>query len=322
MTLEEYAALKGIVSREPVKYEITAQDIDMAIQHNSPFYEEYVSGMFAIRDMDIQTVLQIAEAIRKKTFALEDMTEAYASMKTETDCIFSHSMNVALLLSPFYCWWQGYSEEHSTDAIAGAMLHDVGKMYIDKSVLLKKGRLTPEERAIIMQHSALGYIKLHELLGTKQHRIIPLMAYQHHENDNGTGYPNGLHGKEIIPEARLLHIADVYDAMTSARCYKSAESPTDVTEYLMTQYNVMFRKKDMEVFLAKHPVYMKGDYVLLSNGAYGKVIKSNHKNSLRPRIEILGTKKIVDLYNDRDSYSITVMGKTTIADTHTLLQEA
>jgi cyclic di-GMP phosphodiesterase len=103
----------------------------------------------------------------------------------------------------------------------GAFLHDIGKMAIPDSILRKPGRLTPEEQAIMREHAHLGYQVL---------RRIPFLhdaadiVYSHQERYDGTGYPRGLRGDQIPLGARIFAIADTFDAMTSDRPYRAAQS--------------------------------------------------------------------------------------------------
>jgi len=102
-----------------------------------------------------------------------------------------------------------------------SLMHDVGKIGIPDSILLKPGKLTPEERTIMQQHSEIGY---RILAGSKSDllRKAADIAWTHHERVDGTGYPLGLVGDQIPIEGRIAAIADVFDALTSDRVYKKA----------------------------------------------------------------------------------------------------
>jgi putative two-component system response regulator len=111
----------------------------------------------------------------------------------------------------------------------GALLHDIGKISIPDAILNKPGRLTPEEFALIKEHPDQG-VKIVEPLETLRD-VIPLIRW-HHERLDGRGYPDGLRGQDIPFLVRVLSVADVYDALASARPYRAAMSPAEALEQL------------------------------------------------------------------------------------------
>ena len=111
----------------------------------------------------------------------------------------------------------------------GALLHDIGKIGVPDDVLRKPGALTPEEFDIIKQHPVLGARILQSVPFLAKH--IPIVEL-HHERPDGRGYPDGLRGDEIPRPARIVHVADAYDAMTSARAYRAARPPGDALREL------------------------------------------------------------------------------------------
>lgn len=104
----------------------------------------------------------------------------------------------------------------------GAFLHDIGKVGIPDSILLKRGNLTPEEWAVMRGHPVSGA----EICGHLKTLgpVLPIIRH-HHERWDGSGYPDGLRGETIPLMARVLQVADIFDALTSERCYKSAYTP-------------------------------------------------------------------------------------------------
>lgn len=123
----------------------------------------------------------------------------------------------------------------------GALLHDIGKLFVGDSILLKPGRLTVEEIELMQQHPLLAYEFLKPISFISQDMIdIPLA---HHERMDGSGYPYGLSGNEIPLPARVFAVADVYDAMTSNRPYRKAFSSEFVMKYLISQAGILFDER-------------------------------------------------------------------------------
>jgi len=118
------------------------------------------------------------------------------------------------------------SQEFCKDVVKAAPMHDLGKIAVDDEVLRKPGRFTPEEYEKMKSHAAEGACVIHEILAHTEDESFKIIAenvaHYHHERWDGSGYPKGLAGEEIPIEARIMAIADVYDALVSKRVYKEA----------------------------------------------------------------------------------------------------
>jgi putative two-component system response regulator len=123
----------------------------------------------------------------------------------------------------------GMTEEELEELRLGCLLHDIGKVAIPDSILLKPGRLNAEETEIVRQHPVAGEKICAPLKSLR--RILPMIRH-HHERMNGSGYPDGLQGESIPITARILQIADVYEALTRNRPYREALSPEEALEIL------------------------------------------------------------------------------------------
>lgn len=178
------------------------------------------------------------------------------------------------------------------------LLHDVGKTQIPEEIIEKPDRLTRQEYEIMKTHTVLGYRMM------EQERIdkrIKNAALMHHERFDGSGYPFGLKGERIDTFASIVSIADVYDALTSDRCYRSAVCPFEVIAIFeshgLTEYNPKF----ILTFLEHIAQTYIGNSVRLSDNRLGKISMIDTKNLLRPLIQ-LESGEFVDLSKHLDLY--------------------
>jgi two-component system response regulator RpfG len=141
----------------------------------------------------------------------------------------------------------GLDENRCTLIELAAPMHDIGKIGIPDNILLKPGKLNHEELAIMKTHTSIGY----HILKNSHSKYISLgaeIALSHHERFDGGGYPNGLQGKAIPLDARIVAVADVYDALTSERPYKKAWSNQEALEYLVSNKGAHFDPACVEAF--------------------------------------------------------------------------
>jgi len=146
------------------------------------------------------------------------------------------------------------TEKYIDDIYQSSILHDIGKVGIKDSVLLKRDKLTKEEFGIIKRHTVLGGDMLADIesqIGGRSFLILGKeIAYYHHEKWDGTGYPDGLKGKEIALSARIVALADVYDAMTTHRFYKEAFTHAKAREIIVNLKGTHFDPDVVDAFLA------------------------------------------------------------------------
>ena len=143
----------------------------------------------------------------------------------------------------------GLPDEEARMIELAAPLHDIGKIGTPDAILLKRGSLTPEEIIIMRRHPIVG----HDILRDSNSRFIQigaLIALRHHERYDGTGYPDGLAGEDIPLPARIVALADVFDALTSERPYKSAWSNAEAFHYVQEQRGKHFDPACVDALLA------------------------------------------------------------------------
>jgi HD-GYP domain-containing protein (c-di-GMP phosphodiesterase class II) len=139
-----------------------------------------------------------------------------------------------------------FSKEELTHMRRGALLHDIGKLGVPDSILLKAGPLTDDEASFMRQHTQFAYDLIHPIEYLRPALDIPTT---HHEKWDGSGYPRGLKGKQIPLSARIFAIADVYDALTSDRPYRAAWSHEKAIQYIREQSGSHFDPQIVSIFL-------------------------------------------------------------------------
>jgi len=230
-------------------------------------------------------------------------------LKIFEDYIVSHNVNVGVL-SLFLGLSIGLSTIELQRLGVAALLHDVGKMFIDPKVLNKVGKLTDEEFKLVNMHSSYSYRYIKESYHV--HASTYLGILYHHEKIDGTGYPKGKSGNDIPLYSRIISICDVYDALTSNRPNRSPLLPSEAMEYMMASGDTAFDMDILKVFMNKVSPFPKGIEVLLSNGERGLVIDNTKDLSLRPTLKIFMAKDeavdptVVDLATSPNYRNVTI----------------
>lgn len=228
-------------------------------------------------------------------------------VKDFDDYTYQHSMNVGILSSVVGVA-VGMREEDIVNLTTAALLHDIGKRESPLEVLNKKGKLTEKEMDFMKLHPTSGYKILRQSESILS--VVRVAVYEHHENEDGTGYPRGIDGSKIHRFAKIIHITDVYDAMISKRPYKAPIHPEDAMAFIMGNSGIMFDPFYADIFLRCVPVYPKGTTVHLSNGEKALVTHNYPEHALRPDIRLFDGKD-VSLMNDIE-YRNVVIEKTPV----------
>lgn len=233
----------------------------------------------------------------KSPNALLDMMMAIRNLD---DATYVHSMNVALICNLFAHWLKFDEKETELLTLAG-LLHDIGKMLIPPTIIKKPDKLTDEEYRVIKKHPSLGY---HILKDQNVDPRIAKAALQHHERCDGKGYPCGLVSNDIEPFAKIVAIADVYDALTAKRVYRGPICPLEVINIFQTEGLTIFDPGYLMTFLDQIMYSYLNYTVSLSNGETGRIIMMQRNSLDKPVIALPGD-RYVDL---RDEPGLTITG--------------
>ena len=322
----------GMITTKPIygnnalilasNHELTADTIN-AIQRNGIgglyIYDEYsdyeqlntildesfrYKMVRAMKNFNIDQVIYMTSMIVDKVVGTGDhlMIDLQELFTYDQDT-FQHSVNVSVLATTCGVGLGLGNDELENLALAG-VLHDVGKRAIPKEILNKEGALTDEERHAMMQHPQCGYDMLYD--NTNISAFVRSAILSHHENWDGSGYPNHLAGKDIPEFGMIIHIADVYDALIRKRTYKDKFLQKEAIEYLMANCGTMFDLDLVNTFLNYLVVYPVGSTVTLSTGQTARVVQNRRKAIMRPVVVTEDGKEVIDLANDRNYLNVVI----------------
>lgn len=224
---------------------------------------------------------------------------------------YSHSLNVAVL-SIILGMAMDFPVGDLVSLGCGALLHDIGKVFVNKSIIQKNGPLTPEEFEEVKTHSRMGYNYIMSEYRLPPRNCSPIL--DHHERYDGSGYPAKKCGTQISLYGRITAVADVYDALTSERPYRKALPPSEGVEYIMANADTLFDPEVVNVFIRKIAPYPVGTSVTLSNGWTGLVVRNYASYCLRPKVRIYQKNGVavtpfeISLKDDFSYLNVTIRG--------------
>lgn len=225
-------------------------------------------------------VEQLLDEIMNRKDALSLLADVFVT----DDYIFQHSLNVTIYSLAIGTELK-LSKKKLVEIGVGSMLHDIGKTFIDAEILKKPARLTPNEFETIKCHTQYGYDFL------RKQTTIPLVvahcAFQHHERLDGSGYPRGIESAEIHPYAKIIAVADVFDAVTSNRSYRDAMLPHEGLEILYAGAVNLFDRNIVEAFKRSVAVYPNGLSVELNDHRIGIIARQHQHLCDRPIVRII-----------------------------------
>lgn len=234
-------------------------------------------------DEQSKQFVEIIDDLMTYIFESKEIVTILSDAIIYDEYIFQHSLQVTIY-SISIARRLGYNAAEIRQIGIGAMLHDVGKMLIPSEVLNKPDRLTSEEFEMMKLHAKYGFDVLRSL-----HTISLLSAhcaFQHHERLDGSGYPRGLVDFEIHPYAKIIAVADVFDAVTSNRVYRSKMLPSQGMEILREGSGILYDERVVTAFQKSISAYTKGSILLLADGRRGIVFKQNNERPERPWVRI------------------------------------
>lgn len=306
--LEFYSVLYVLVEDYETAETPTKSEIEKIVEQDNKSYAEKVHNSESFKKFR-QTFVQEVDHIKNN---INDVVERNAPLDTDTllrevdnlvsldtsatsysvfdmlhnmrefdDATFVHCLNVSLICTVFARWLNLSPEEVRLASICG-LLHDIGKLRIPEEIITKPARLTEQEYNIIKKHPIEGYniLKNQDI---SEH--IKNAALMHHEKYDGSGYPLALKGDKIDFYARLVTIADVYDATTSARVYRGPLCPFKVIELFEQEGYDKYDAHMIITFLENIVNTYMNNKVRLSNGKEGEIVFINKMHLAYPMVK-------------------------------------
>lgn len=296
---------------------LTRNNMEMLVHQNITLdYDdvEHVSILHLVNSA-VQEIKSVFEKVRKsKIIPIEDVIEKIipsivemsqrpdlkhimTHLEQHDEYTYRHSIGVALI-SRLIGKAKGLPAHELLELTTAGFLHDIGKMMVPEEILNNPGKLTDEEFVLIKNHTMYGFEIIKNTPGIlHRHAII---ALQHHEREDGSGYPYGLTGVDIDPYSKIVAVADVFHAMISKRVYKSSIPFYEVLNEMTKEMYGRLEPCTTLCFIKRMMDLLIGNYVRLSNGMEGKIIMVKPDDPIHPVVEVNG--KYIDLSRQKSIY--------------------
>lgn len=272
--------------RQTEEYQTFEKDFREA---TTSFKESMSEVIENIENLDVDELINNTLSLLSNENKHVNVFDMLHSMRQMDDNTYIHLMNVGLMCNILARWMKMSEEDIKTATLCG-LLHDIGKLKIPEKIIKKPARLTEWELGVIRTHPREGY---NILLSAPVNDHIKNAALMHHERCDGSGYPLKLNAMQIDPFAKIVAIADVYDAMTSARVYRGPQCPFTV---IAAFENEGLQKYD-PAFILTFLKNIVNTYILhrvrLTNGEEGDIVYINPDRLSRPTVRV--GNKYVDL---------------------------
>jgi putative nucleotidyltransferase with HDIG domain len=255
-----------------------------------------INDLAAGRGLDNEKINEISSSLYENMYSNIAVTECLNKIKIVDEYTYSHCINVSLYSMLLGKWLDLPESEIKLLMIAG-ILHDVGKSKIPIGILNKKGPLTQEEFEVIKMHPLYGFEIIKDNTGIN--KKVKDAVLMHHEKENGTGYPFGIKSVSISSFAKIISIADVFDALTSERVYKKRQTPFD-TFREFERIGIGEGHYDPGIllkFIHNISQCYVGSRVMMSTGKFGEIVYVPPHNISNPVVRVDGS--FIDLSAQR-----------------------
>lgn len=210
-----------------------------------------------------------------------DLYSVLSGLHAKDDYTYRHNIGVGVIATMIGKWLRLDKDELAVLTTA-ATLHDLGKVRISDDILNKPGKFSDDEYDIMKRHTVYGYELIKQTADIDPR--IGLVALQHHEREDGRGYPHGIKGEDIQFFSKIVGVADIFHAMTSERVYKKAMPFYQVMQQMVEEGFGKLDPAICNLFVRRMMEMAIGGEVLLSNGETGKIVIVHSENPINPAV--------------------------------------
>ncbi len=275
-----------IYLEDDISYDVVVEDVVCEQTRNEAItlIKKLMDNYHFSTTLNVESVKEVVNNVIDELLLNNNVLYNLSDIKSVDDYTFEHSVNVCIL-SLITGIGLGFDLQRLKELGVGAIMHDIGKLCIPQAILKKPTQLTVAEFEEIKKHTIFGYDMMRK--SGKVNMASAYIAFGHHERYDGSGYPLQLKNDNIQIFARIVAVADVYDALTSDRVYRKKLKPNEVYEYITSLGVNFFDPRVIDSFVKYVTVYPVGTGVLLNTKERGLVIKDNRGAPTRPVVRIV-----------------------------------
>lgn len=262
------------------EFPVAERAYSRAVEHARVVLERIRAGRGVRRNEADEVAEGLCDSVRRNECSLIAM----ARLRKSSNRLSAHMVNVAVLCASYGAYLGLNPTDIHLLALAG-LLHDVGMAKLPQDLVERRGAMNDEDRRLLLTHPLEGYLLLRGS-GDMSDEVVA-SALDHHEHENGSGYPRKLAGSDIDPFARVVAVANAYDEMVSGLESRTPRTPYEAVRTLYSRRQERHSAEEVEGFIKSLGVYPAGTLVRLSDGTCGVVCETRVDKPLHPSVRVL-----------------------------------
>ncbi len=269
--------------------------------------KEIIERVSEDKEIDYDEVVSTSDFLIAEYIHNKDVLLGLRQLKATGTYLYDHSV-LSTVFSIAIGTALGFKRAQLDVLAVAALLHDIGMVKVPRAIIVKEAPLNVDELLTVRKHPRFGLEVISK--NPQISRLSIYTAYQHHEREDGSGYPEGRVGREIHLFSKIVAVADVYAALIQSRPYRDAYIPHHAMKQIVMSSGILFDPVVVKALVSVLGLYPVGSYVYLNTGEIAKVVRANEKAPLRPVVLIVANEKwkpvevdyFIDLTQRQDLY--------------------